>query len=141
VARREAPAVDRAQRLTVADHLAPLHSVGRKDDNRLGKLEPGSPAIGRIVVAVHNEGTDISVRKAPHRPLEGELGPQAAVAAIVKVTRDDEEVDVPIHAQLNHSLESLESRPFQRAHDLFVDRIDTAKGGVEVEIRSVNESN
>lgn len=107
--RRQLPLARKSRQ--AADLLRPEHV------NRRGPIEPGGPAAGRIVVAVHDECLNARLRQPAHRLLHAKLGAERPVGRVVQIARQYQEVQFFPQHRIDELVERVQRRIFKPLAD------------------------
>ena len=106
-----------------------------------GQVQPGLPAVQRVVVAVADERAYAGGVQSPQPVDELQLRTQAAVGAVVHVARHQQRVHPLLDAQLHDPVVHIEGRAAQRAaHLVRRYRPQSGERAVEVKVGGVYES-
>ncbi len=136
---REAAAVDGGDHFAVDFDLEPADAVGREHVHALRQREPGRPAVGRVVVAVHDEDLDTRLGQPTHPRLEVQLCRQARVRRVVRVAGDDQEACLALETDVDDPIERREGRLRQRGADAGVLGAHAAERRPEMQVCGMDE--
>ena len=118
-----------------------LDDVRTEHGDPVGPVPDGRPLpVDRIVVAVHDERADAGSREAAQAVPESQLGPGPALGAVVDVTREHAERDLPGQRQPDEVVERSQRGVAQRIVDLTAVGTKALDRRVEMEIGGVQES-
>ncbi len=110
-------------------------------DTARWQVQPGLPAVQRVVVAVADEGTNAGPVQLSQPFDEAKLGTEAPVSPIVDVAGNQQGIDLFLEAEVGDVPVCFEGGTCQRVGHVGRDRTaDALEGAVQVQVGRVDEA-